>query len=489
VLRGPGGTDPAGIEGSGGELHDSHSLTGEIRGTPGYMAPEQAVPGSPVDERSDVFALGCLLHALLTGEPPIRGGSRDEQLERTREARFASPRNAYPDREIPLALEAVFHKATARDPADRYPSAAALRDELAKHLAGYATAAEQAGFFREAGLFLRRNRAAAAASLLGLVALTVLSVHFVQMIDNQRRLTAAEREKSTALAGSVSRLEELYSTQSTDFRESARELAGSIATSADTLKNIGIFTDPLKAVAEAAQMASMALTLDPGCDEARLQQMDLHCHTLDFKAALASPRIAEGHPRADYLAIAAVAPGFDYSATRRPAAPELAGFLRRARAVNPQRSPLMERIVHYDFKARDHHAGYQEVVSSLLAYVNRGWDEGGFHYQADTGVLRLEAAGGLRLAIPPGGGSGLSLLRFIPVRELALDATGGIDLGGLNGLGLETLDLRDCAGIRCTKVTRLPLLRTIRVREGTFDRSLVGTLLISAGPIAVVEEP
>lgn len=472
------------------ERHDTHSLTGKFRGTPGYMAPEQVTEGGEVDERTDVFALGCLLHALLTGEPPVPAGELQEQIERTRAAGFSSPRQRFPERLIPIALEAVFNKATAREPERRYPSVAALREELKRHLAGYATDAEQAGFFREAGLFIRRNRASAAVSLLGLVALTVLSVLFIQRLERQRQLTAAEHRKSAALAGDVNRLEDLYAAQTTEFRDSARQLALSFAHSADSLKNIGIFTDPVKTVDEAMQLAALALTLDPECDAARLQQFDLHCHTLDFKAALAAPRISESNAYADYLEIAELAPAFDFDRDHRPAPAQLADFLRRARARNAARAPLMERIVTYDQKSRSTRDGYHEVVSALMGYANPEWREAGFHYDLASQTLKLEAGGALRLVARPGGGSGNCLLRFMPLRSLALAVAGPVQISGLENLGIESLDLRDCPKLQLDKPVRLPLLRSVQLRQdGGLQESQLAKVLLTAGRVEFVVSP
>jgi serine/threonine protein kinase/sugar lactone lactonase YvrE len=102
--------------------------TGMTMGTPLYMAPEQ-IEGRPVDGRADVYALGCVLYRMVTGRPPFEG---DDPLtiivKHVREAP-RPPRELNPD--LPKGWEALILKAIAKDPSDRFPSAAAMEKALA----------------------------------------------------------------------------------------------------------------------------------------------------------------------------------------------------------------------------------------------------------------------------------------------------------------------------------------------------------------------
>lgn len=96
-------------------------------GSMGYGSPEQAA-GRPADHRTDVFSLGVLLHEMLTGVPPFRGRHAVEVLnavinDAPRPVRELSPKS-------PPGLQRVLDRAMAKDPADRYQTMAALRDEL-----------------------------------------------------------------------------------------------------------------------------------------------------------------------------------------------------------------------------------------------------------------------------------------------------------------------------------------------------------------------
>jgi serine/threonine protein kinase len=98
-----------------------------LRGKFGYMSPEM-VRGLPVDRRSDVFALGAVLHEMLTGERLFRAESELGVLERVRSADVPPPSALRPD--LPEGLDAVVLRALAREPEDRYAWASELRDAL-----------------------------------------------------------------------------------------------------------------------------------------------------------------------------------------------------------------------------------------------------------------------------------------------------------------------------------------------------------------------
>jgi hypothetical protein len=100
--------------------------TGELLGTPQYLAPEQ-ISGDVVDERADVYALGVILYEMLTGARPTGGTTPSEIISRRLRL---DPRP--PSRLVPLApaLNALVMRALARDPSRRVRRAADLRDAL-----------------------------------------------------------------------------------------------------------------------------------------------------------------------------------------------------------------------------------------------------------------------------------------------------------------------------------------------------------------------
>jgi hypothetical protein len=116
---------------------DTLTQTGAVLGTAAYLSPEQA-RGDPVDARSDIYSLGCVLYEMLTGRPPFTGDS-PVAIAYAHVNDQPDPPSAH-RRGVPPELEAVTLRALAKDPEDRYRSAGELRDALAAaRSAGVAT--------------------------------------------------------------------------------------------------------------------------------------------------------------------------------------------------------------------------------------------------------------------------------------------------------------------------------------------------------------
>jgi serine/threonine-protein kinase len=99
-----------------------------VLGTPAYMSPEQSIGGDQVDERSDIYSLGCVLYEMLAGSPPFSGPSPQAiavmHLQQPPPPLFA----VRPD--VPAPVRAVVDRALAKDPAARFHSAGQFRDAL-----------------------------------------------------------------------------------------------------------------------------------------------------------------------------------------------------------------------------------------------------------------------------------------------------------------------------------------------------------------------
>jgi eukaryotic-like serine/threonine-protein kinase len=107
--------------------------TAAVIGTAQYLSPEQA-RGESVDARSDVYSMGCLLYELVTGAPPFTGDSPVSVAYQHVREDPRRPSSINP--EIPPELDAILLKAMSKNPANRYQSAADMRNDLLRALAG-----------------------------------------------------------------------------------------------------------------------------------------------------------------------------------------------------------------------------------------------------------------------------------------------------------------------------------------------------------------
>lgn len=187
------------------DLAGNETRTGLVIGTPGYMAPEQA-EGRTADigPATDVYGLGALLYELLVGSAPFSGTSDVDALRRIVTDDPRPPRSVSPD--VPVDLEAICLKCLEKRPSARYPSAAALAEDIGRYLAGEVTWARPLGPLAKAWRWMRRRPLAAA--LLAVVILATLTVSALgwTYANTLRRSLNLERQLVAEVTDSERRL-------------------------------------------------------------------------------------------------------------------------------------------------------------------------------------------------------------------------------------------------------------------------------------------
>lgn len=173
-------------------LEGEASASGAVTGTPAYMAPEQARGEKGLTTAVDVYGLGAVLYALLTGGPPFRAESVGQTLLLVMTAEPVAPRAADP--RVPRDLEAVCLKCLSKEPTARYRSAAALADDLDRWLNGEPVSARPVGAVRRAARWVRRNKGPAAlAAVTGLLLVTLLGGAWWRQTERLREELAEEK--------------------------------------------------------------------------------------------------------------------------------------------------------------------------------------------------------------------------------------------------------------------------------------------------------
>jgi tetratricopeptide (TPR) repeat protein len=156
------------------EAEEGQTQTGQIMGTPSYMAPEQArgdtkLAGPP----ADIYALGAMLYEMLTGRPPFKGVSAMDTVKQVLEHDPVSPSRV--QYHVPRDLETICMKCLQKDPRKRYATAQEMANDLNRYLRGEPIKARRTPPHELAIKWVKRRPAKAtalafmSAGLLGLV--------------------------------------------------------------------------------------------------------------------------------------------------------------------------------------------------------------------------------------------------------------------------------------------------------------------------------
>ncbi len=111
------------------EHKDKLTKTGEVIGTPTYMSPEQIL-GKEIDQRSDLYSVGCVLYELLAGVPPFVGENSVQTILKQLNDKPPSMSEASKGRVFPIDLESTIAKLLQKEPKDRYRNAGALQEDI-----------------------------------------------------------------------------------------------------------------------------------------------------------------------------------------------------------------------------------------------------------------------------------------------------------------------------------------------------------------------
>jgi serine/threonine protein kinase/Tfp pilus assembly protein PilF len=181
----------------------SDTPTVGIVGTPAFMSPEQAeVRSILVGPASDIFGLGAILYAILSGQGPYQGRTLSDVLDAVKRCEFPTPRQV--KSEVPRALEAICLKAMALRPLDRYPTALELAADVNRWLADEPVSAYSEPLAARARRWVRRHprlvtggtaaSIVAAAALLAII--TVVSIWNGRLGDANRTIRQSSQQIS-----------------------------------------------------------------------------------------------------------------------------------------------------------------------------------------------------------------------------------------------------------------------------------------------------
>ncbi len=453
-------------------------LDQSVKGTPGYMAPEQLDPKVRKSAQTDIFALGCLLYELTQLRSP--------------DSRHKAPPES-------PAIAAIVSKACAEDPFDRYPSVDALHKDVRRHLLGFSAGVERAGFRREIRLFYRRNRIPCLISLFFTLLVVGTVIWFTQKLRGSYNQTAEAlvRTEKALMAADQARN---HAEEALARYELEHEYAAALFESRDqsaidkTLFLIDFLmmkeSIHLPVIENSLMEIDKLLASNPPATD-RLWTLKAHVlFTIQrFEEAEKFYAIREG----DQGSLRALIPEFAPLVGKDSLLPveDFNRLLVRLTSSNRSRYPLMEKMIIYDSIKRNSPADTARIIHAMLQLSNRKWKNQIFDYNPTNGSLRLSGTGlwslyrsGARRQerdIPV-----RSLLRLLNLRSLDIRGSNIADLWHLEGVNLHSLDIRRTPVTDLEPLAGMVSLRELIIAPGQFTKEQLAVL---RGLVVVRELP
>ena len=199
------------------------TLFGYIKGTPGYLSPEQA-RGSKTTKSyaSDIYSLGAILYAILSKEAPISDNKLEVIIAKTIKGEIAPPRSI--DKSIPTALEAICLKAMQVKEEDRYTSVEELIKDIELYLTGFAPKAQKVNLIQKAYLSIRRKPALFASLIASLSLIAIISSSASIKLQQKSSTLAQQKEEIEAQKNEIESQKDEIEIHLDEVQKSKRQL-------------------------------------------------------------------------------------------------------------------------------------------------------------------------------------------------------------------------------------------------------------------------
>lgn len=419
------------------DLLNHMTMGGEIKGTPGFMAPEQY----RAEEKSyatDIYALGALLRSLILQQMP---DNHDLQTMKDLTLKGHWVKLSKLETDLPIGLEAIVEKAMALEPGSRYPGVVELKRDIERVMEHHSPSTYSSNPIHEGRLFYRRHRRVCQISLVAFASLAITIALFTYRL-NQERILAEQLSKSLSI-------------EKEQLSHLSEKLIHTYLKNSRLFSDHFIFENPIESVANGLSLLDEVHKALPDHPWATMQKGYLNFIRLDFEQA--------GH----YLNIHAgscedlrdLAENFQHDPdfnTDRPAPDAILRLLEKIGAG--KRGPLKYKILsHYSER---HHSpvGIETCIEAMIRHANPEW-LGTFHYDRENQRLQLSGKGLNQLSERNARQPALALL---PIRSLSIDSPTYHAIDELEGLqGLQELHLNPASRLQLQRFPRLPDLQKL----------------------------
>ncbi|MEO0795586.1 MAG: serine/threonine-protein kinase [Verrucomicrobiota bacterium] len=439
------------------EGYTGKSLLGEIKGTPGYMAPEQVVSGGEKDARTDVYALGAILYSILTRSAPMEGLSIEKMIEKTRKGVVIEVgRIKHSDSGLTKGLKAIVKRAMSPDPEKRYSSVKSLQEDIQRYKGHIPTYADSPFLWERLVLLVQRNVLLCCVLFMAATIVAFTSHTLSRAVEEQKRRAETQYQ-----------LLDTYKETAQDEIDSLTQLSdGTLATYA-RVRDRMFYTDPGWVMGTLLEAYDQHVTLFPDAEEYWRQRFYFEMIRMNFKIAneTALQQGLEVNPQ--FIELASRFKDYRFNQTVRPSLDEVIACAQHAKLMDSNFLGLFSKMVYFDAAHREDKSGYGPVVQALLEHYNQEWLSGIFNYDPVSQHLVIGGTGlSVMHARAPGGKESpfLSLLPLRSVKVIVPDSW--FSLKKLANLDFSVLDISETPKCNLSGIESMHHLETLIVRDG-----------------------
>lgn len=459
------------------------TLHGQIRGSLGYMAPEQVHGLVEKDHRTDIFSLGAILYFILTGQAPFTG-TKEEVLSKTKSATVTFPLTGLTRQKIPKSLSAIALKAMQPQSNDRYQSVEELHQDIQNFLAGYPVNAEPPSMVKATKLFLRRNQSMMRIAFASIATICLFTGIYLNSAKNLKRVFKSEKERAEGLSSAVLHLNSENKRLEKAVSSTPNDLLRKHLIEGDRRLKEHYIKDPLIELEFAQAELEKACALHPDSPNANTRLCLIYSIKMDFHSAAECQLKDWYEPDTKWANFNLIKDQYRFAQKfrslpfaieqRRPTIDEFVDFINQARKAHPGRGDLLAQMIRYDFHIRKNKEDFPLVLVAYLLYLNE--NNSGFQaeYRFDDRTLVIASVDAdkevlLRHNLPNTHSRMRQSLSYLDVNSLAIRTPARINLRALNKARIVHLDLSATEHFEFEEQTIIRGLNRITIQTSAQD--------------------
>ncbi|MCM8534095.1 MAG: serine/threonine protein kinase, partial [Lentisphaeraceae bacterium] len=419
---------------------------GVIKGTPGFMAPEQVI-GKKLDKQTDIYALGSLLYYLISGNSAYEGGLNTVLFKTIEGDVFFDEKEV--NMQISDSLRSVIYKAMSATKDDRYLEVEELKKDIEYYLSGRSTLAEEASFMKELKLFYKRNVLICTVVIISVLFVTVGSNLFLLKIKESNDHLKVSNEKVRA---ALTKSEKNYSLFEAKVLEEKKLTEDLLLLNSNThLQKFQypMFYTDLKSKPMAAFDEIVADSVNSILVSAEMIKTDEFREKLIYTLFVIQNFSEVLNLKESAIPeLTSIARKYAKLKSSGPSVLSNENFLKLIKDINDLgkdsiSKALVERMLVYQLKKTGKAYAGADIVKQLIKAWNPSWDETNFGYDKKTFHLYLSGNNLVELRGIGKYGARRTFLRHLKIEQLDLSGSSIESFEALENLQASTLDIRN----------------------------------------------